>query len=301
MIKPNFFIVGAGGCGTTALYKYLQLHPNIFITTPKEPNYFATDIPEMRVFTQLEKYLELYEACRPEQIAIGEASVWYFNSSVALSNIYQFNPDAKIIVMIRNPIDRMYSSYYGQRNIIFNEDQDSFEQAWRLQEVRKQGKMLPKNCRVPRLLQYGQIGKLSEQFEQLYSIFPPEQIKVIIFDDFITHTQSIYQETLAFLGVTNDNRIDFKQHNSKNKIYKIQSLSKLTQHPPQFLSKLLNRWKWIRDIKNTTIDQVNEWNSIGIERPPLSENFHRELKAFFQDDVTKISKLLGRDLTHWVK
>lgn len=301
MIKPNFFIIGAGGCGTTALYKYLQLHPNIFITTPKEPNYFAIDIPEVRVFTQLEKYLELYKACQPEQVAIGEASAWYFNSSAALPNIYQFNPDAKIIVMIRNPIDRMYSSYCGQRNIIFNEDQDSFEQAWRLQEVRKQGKMLPKHCRVPKLLQYGQIGKLNGQFEQLYSIFPPEQVKVIIFDDFVTDTQRIYQETLAFLGVINDNRTDFKQHNSKNKIYKIKLLSKFTQHPPQFLSKLLNRWKWIRDIKNTAIEQINEWNSIGIERLPLSEDFHRELKAFFQDDVTKISKLLGRDLTHWVK
>jgi len=304
MKKPNFFIVGAGGCGTTALYEYLNSHPNIFMSNPKETHYFSTDISkESRVFTKLEQYLELFQKAGTKHIAVGEACPSYlYPSKEALRNIYQFNKSAKIIVTIRNPVDMVYTSYFSQLNFNgLNEDQESFEKAWHLQDMRRQGQMLPKYCREPRLLQYGQIGKLGEHLERVYSIFPQEHVKIIIFDDFITSTQKIYQEILSFLGVEDDNRTEFIKINDSKKVYNIRWLHVFTQVPPQFLSHILNHWKPIRDIKNSIVEQVNGWNSIKAERPPLDENFRKELEDFFHDDVKKLSELVGKDLMHWVE
>jgi len=213
MKKTNFFIVGAPKSGTTALSEYLRTHPQIFMSNPKEPQYFCTDMPWIRGFTQLEAYLNLYEDCNSVQVAIGEASVTYLYSSEALYNIHQFNKDAKIIVMVRNPVDMVYS-LFSELRYIFTEDQKSFEMAWNLQETRKRGKNLPWawfpwSCGETKLLQYGQVGKLGKQIERAYSIFHPEQVKVIIFDDFTTNTKKTYEDVLLFLGLDYGNRTEF--------------------------------------------------------------------------------------------
>lgn len=299
MKKPNFFIVGAPKCGTTALNEYLKLHPEIFIVSRKEPHYFNTDIPKARGFNKLERYLELYKPCKSKHIAVGEASVWYLYSNDALDNIYQFNPNAKIIIMVRNPIDMAYS-LFSQLRYNLEEDQESFENAWHLQKIRKQGKKLPILTREAKFVQYGQVCKLSKQIERAYSIFPKEQIKVIIFDDFVADTRHIYQETLSFLGLNDDGKTKFPVINESN-IYNIKWLQKFIYRPPKFLAMFFNRWKPIRDITNFLVEQIKKWNSTNVKRPPLSDNFRQELADYFRDDVKKLSQLLDRDLTHWLE
>jgi len=300
MKKPNFFIVGAPKCGTTALSEYLKSHPNIFITDQKEPHYFATDLPGRRtIFTQLENYLELYKECGSSHIAIGEASVWYLYSMEALNNIYQFDKNAKIIVMIRNPVEMVYSLYSQHRNRL-NEDQKNFKRAWELQSARKYGHSLPHRFHEPILLQYGDIGKFGKQLEQAYSIFPPKQIKVIIFDDFITSTRNVYQEVLEFLGLPDDGRMLFSKMN-ENKVYRYNWLQLFLRHPPNFLVILLQNLKYLKKVRQFIIDWLTEKNSIKVQRTPLPEEFRKELKDFFHDDVKNLSKLLGRDLMYWVE
>ena len=106
---PNFFIVGAPKCGTTALCEYLKYHPNVFMSTPKEPHYFAEDFERYRHVKTEDKYLALFGDCNDRHLMIGEASVFYLRSTRAVSLIRDFNPDAKIIVMLRNPVDMVYS------------------------------------------------------------------------------------------------------------------------------------------------------------------------------------------------
>src|SRR6266498_2750548 len=98
--KPNFFIVGAPKCGTTALYEYLRRHPHIFMPKLKEPHFFALDLGHPMVKTEVH-YASLFADSTKEHMRVGEASVYYLYSAVALPAIHAFNPDAKIIAMVR--------------------------------------------------------------------------------------------------------------------------------------------------------------------------------------------------------
>ena len=219
-MKPNFFIIGAPKCGTTALCQYLDEHPKIFISTPKEPHYFATDFPKMMHVNKADDYFELFESADKECVAIGEGSVWNFYSEVAVKNIINFDKDAKIIVMLRNPVDLVYSMH-SQHLVTLDENEDDFINAWALQSERKKGNKLPPKCREPKLLQYGVFGKLGDQLERLYSTVPKEQVHVIVFDEFTLDTRGCYENVLKFLGVASDNRSEFPRIN-ENKAHKKQ-------------------------------------------------------------------------------
>ena len=107
--KPDFFIVGAPKCGTTALYTYLKQHPEIFMSPQKEPQFFANDVLGDRRHTcTWAEYLSCFAAARGAK-RIGEASVAYLGSPCAPKQIKMFNPAAKIIIMLRNPVDMMHS------------------------------------------------------------------------------------------------------------------------------------------------------------------------------------------------
>ncbi|MFQ5518600.1 MAG: sulfotransferase, partial [Mariprofundus sp.] len=140
MLKPDFFIVGAPKCGTTAMYTYLQAHPDIFMSEVKEPYYFCSDLGFHR-FRNEQEYLKLFSVASPQQ-RIGEASTWYLYSSQAAAAIHAFNTDARIIVMLRNPVDMMYS-LYSHFLYIGSEETDSFEAALAAEEERKHGNCIP--------------------------------------------------------------------------------------------------------------------------------------------------------------
>ena len=144
MTKPNFFIIGAPKCGTTALSEYLKDHPQIYFSDPKEPHYFTFDFEQYRLTKTLEEYLELFAAATPQHQAVGEGSVFYLYSSVALEKIREFDPQAKIIVMLRNPIDMIYS-FHSQLLFSADESETSFEQAWRTTGYTTAGKKYPQS------------------------------------------------------------------------------------------------------------------------------------------------------------
>ena len=298
MKKPNFFIVGAPKCGTTALSEYLNSHSNIFITKPKEPEYFNPDIKTIK-YTSMEAYLELYATSKPQHSAVGEASSSYLSSPNALYNIYKFNKNAKIIIMIRNPIDMAYS-LFSQLKYQLDEDQEDFEMAWKFQEIRKQGKKLPPYNTEPSLLQYGSLCKLGQQLEQTYSIFSKNQVKVIVFDDFLEFTRQVYIDTLLFLGVNDNGRLEFPKIN-ENKSYHFYRLHVFIKRPPSFLKSIINYYKSIQFIKNYTIQKIDEINKRKFQRPPLTAEFRQELADYFRNDVKRLSELLDRDLMHWVE
>src|SRR5919106_4688265 len=108
---PDFFIVGAPKCGTTSLASYLDAHPQIFMSPVKEPKYFFFDAPELRVIDRLESYQRLFARAEPDQLC-GEASTAYLFSKAAVPAILEANPAAKIIAMVRNPLE-MVVSYHS--------------------------------------------------------------------------------------------------------------------------------------------------------------------------------------------
>ena len=121
-MDPNFFIIGAAKCGTSALSAYLSEHPEIYFSVPKETNFWCTDYAGLRDLARiqsLDQYRSLFAAARPEHRALGEGSVNYFRSEVAVANIRQFNPAARFILMLlRNAVLNLIKPRHSRRHIL---------------------------------------------------------------------------------------------------------------------------------------------------------------------------------------
>jgi hypothetical protein len=298
--KPNFFIVGAPKCGTTALSEYLREHPNVFMSTPKEPNFFNTDLFQgtTTYIRSLAAYSALFEGVKSHHTSIGEASVWYLYSKVALTKIREFNSEAKIIAMMRNPVDLLYSLHY---QFLFNqtENETDFQKAWQLQEFRKKGQYLTKG-KEAKLTQYRDIGMLGEQIQRLYDVFPKEQIELIFFDDFVASIENVYRKTVSFLGLPDDGRVNFPKIN-ESKTHRYKWLKPLAKKPSKPVSIFWDHMKALIGIRQFAVrSHIVRYNSKKIKRSPLSSDFRLKLLKEFEKDIINLSKISNRDLSHWV-
>ena len=142
--RPDLFIVGAFKAGTTAMYEYLRVHPQVFMSVPKEPMYFGADLtPRYRRMTD-DEYLALFTDATPDQRA-GEASPWYLYSKDAPREIFDFAPSAQAIVLLRNPVDVMYAQH---SQLVFNRREDivDFGEALAAEDDRLAGRRIPSRC-----------------------------------------------------------------------------------------------------------------------------------------------------------
>jgi hypothetical protein len=297
--RPNFFIVGAPKCGTTALYEYLHPHPNVFMPKVKEPHFFASDLGSYPAIKTLEDYTRLFDASTSEHTRVGEASVYYLRSSTAIRNIHAYNPDARIIAMFRNPVD-MVHSLHSQLLYWSYETESDFEAAWRLQERRRQGLDLPQSCPEPQLLQYKEIGSFGTQTERLFSLFPREQVKLILYDDFAASPRRTYDEVIDFLGLPSDRRTEFPRIN-ENKSARLAWVRNFLRAPPPGVRRAF-RW-----LKRATGDKgltalrkgLIDLNTAKERRQPLSPKLRAELVEAFREEVALLSRLWDRDLSGW--
>jgi hypothetical protein len=297
-LKPNFFIAGAPKCGTTALYEYLSPHPNIFMPRLKEPHFFSTDLGYPIVKT-LAEYTQLFAEASPQHLRVGEASASYLCSTEAIPNLHEYNPEARIIAMFRNPVDMVYS-LHAQLLYWSEETEADFETAWRLQERRRRGLDLPRICRDPFWLQYARVGQFGTQSERLLSTFPQDQVKLIFFDDFAASPEKIYGEVIEFLELPHDNRTDFPRFN-EHKRAKLTWLRNFVRKPPPALRNAYRRLKRVVGEERIGVVKrhIVDLNTSRERRPPLSAEFRSELVETFRGQVALLSQLTGRDLSHW--
>jgi hypothetical protein len=313
MKRPNFFIIGAPKCGTSTLINELRWHKQIYVPLAFEPQYFCTDFSEdARKDTAAHgdsglagmdeaHYMSLFEDVKDQHLAVGEKSVIYLYSEVAVDNILKFDPNAKLIVMLRNPIDLVYS-WHSQLHYSFIEDVEDFETAWNLQDSRQQGKNISKYCVLPLSLQYKEIGSLGKYLQKLYTKIPRERVHVIFMEDFHTDPDQIYADTLEFLNVKPAPRPDKRKMNA-NKRYRFRWLGEILAHSSRSpwhrpLDKLLNL-PLIRKLPLR--HRLHEWNKVHYKRPPLSPDIRARLIEEFRDDVNLLAELTGRDLDHWLQ
>lgn len=298
--KPNLFIVGAPKCGTTALYEYLRPHPNIFMPKIKEPHFFAKDLGTYPRIKTPQEYAEIFAESTEQHLRVGEASVYYLRSSVAIPDIREFNPDAKIIAMFRNPVEMVYS-FHSQLLYVAEESESDFETAWRLQERRSRGLDLPPRSRGSFLLQYAQLGQFGTQTQRLLSTFPRPQVKLILFDDFAASPQTVYDELIDFLGIPHDHRTVFPRVND-NKRARIDWLRRFARKPPPVLRSAIRSLKQAVGAEGISAAKrkIVDLNMVKERRPPLSPEFRAELVEAFRDEVALLARLLDRDLSHWV-
>lgn len=301
MAHPSFFIVGAPKCGTTALCKYLSQHPDVFLSTPKELNYFDTDFQTKKSAHSLAEYLEKF--AEGEGRVCGEGSTSYLYSKEAAENIYHFNPDAKIIIMLRDPVMVM-QSFHSQ--LLFNgssETVQDFAAAIALEPQRKQGQQMPQRCTVPEMLLYREVVSFADQVARYLDRFGEAQVKVIVFDEFKQNTAAVYRDVLAFIGADPSFTTEFSRINS-NKKARSSWLQTLLKYPPASVLEIGKYFlpvprSWRRYVLEKVKATLKQLNTQRVSRPPISEQLKQQLTAEFVPEVKKLEALIDKDLSAW--
>ena len=299
--KPDVFIVGAPKCGTSAMDHYLAAHPDIYMAK-KEMHPFGSDLrfgPQFYRRDQ-EAYLAEFSARNGERCA-GEASVWYLFSTQAAAEIHAFNPEARIIIMLREPAEMLYSLYY-QFRFDGNEDLPTFEEALAAENERRAGRRVTRQTYLAQGLVYRDTARYTEQVRRYFDAFGRERVHVIIYDDLAADVRAVYGRALEFLGV-DPTRIetDFQVING-NKSVKHSALRGLLNDPLVRSTAVAIGRRLPRPIFAALHDVERRlWkiNSRSEKRPPLAPEVRAQLKCEFAPEIERLSELLGRDLTHW--
>ena len=290
---PNFLIVGAPKCGTTAMWRYLHQHPKIYLSQRKDLHYFGSDLTFLkRERFSKDEYLSHFD--NTNEIAIGEASVWYLYSQNAAKEIFEFNPNMKIVIMLRDPVQMVYAHYTQMKfNGLGDEDLSTFEEALEAEPARKEGTRIPKHCPLTCTLFYREIAKLATQIERYLEIFPKEQILFLFQEDMKTNINELYKKTLQFLEVSDDYTPDFTRVNTHKEV-RFEILRKVIGKTPQSLKDRIP--KRPRKLLSKTI---RKYNSKHAERKKLSPKTDRMLRNELVGEIGRLEEICGRDLNHW--
>jgi hypothetical protein len=298
---PNTYILGAPKCGTTAMARYLSEHPGIFFSKLKEPGYWATDfgwLAERNGLRSLEDYLALFAEASAQQPVVGEASTMYLSSATAAANILAVAPDAKFIVMLRDPVEVAHA-YHMQKLLMFHEDVSDFETAWRLQETRRRGERVPANCPGPVMLQYGEIAGFGPQVRRLLEVVPRDVIRFIRYDTFKADTAATYASTLEFLGIEHDGRSEFPVVGPARD-YRFPLVARLFHDPPQLVRAPVRALRRHLILKRyPAVEALRQRMFKPRRREKMDPRFHAELREFFAPHVRELEQLLGWDLSDW--
>jgi hypothetical protein len=304
MSKVDFFIIGAPKSGTTALYSYLSTHPDIFLPQHKEPNFFAEDYPNiggrLKTFEEYEKLFSNHN----RKIA-GDGSVNYLASVSAPKSLKKYNPEAKIIMMLRHPVE-LFLSEHSQLLYSFYEDLENPYQAWQIQEQRKTGQNIPVSCREPETLQYKKVCEHGKNLKKYIDLFPSYSILTIFFEDFIRSPQSVYRKVLEFLDLDDDGRTDFPKVNEA-KYHKRGLLAKWLISPPGIFGIIHSKIRrfiattdsaFIKSIEQSARKLASK-NSAKKPSRRLSKSEFSSIMSELNNDIDLLSSLTGKNLSHW--
>lgn len=282
MKEPNFFIIGAPKCGTTSLSAWLSEHPQIFLSTIKEPHYFNQDMSYRNIDKKV-KYDKLFaDADQVSHVAVGEASTWYLYSKQAIKNIEREYVKPKYIVMTRNPVEMAVSLHHHNLRTL-NEDETDFEAAWMLQSKRKEGLCIPKTCMDASFLQYKEVCSLGTLLNNLYNEVDEQRILHISLDSLKDNPQKEYLKILKFLEVDNDDRQNFDVANEARG-YKYKSIQKLL--------KIGKNIKLSLGINKTF--GLAKYNDKALKKRKLEPSFESYLSNVFLEEIKILKKLSER-------
>ncbi len=285
MPKPDFFIVGAPKCGTTALYTYLSHHPDIGMSRAKEPNYFAADTVAHRTFSTLQHYLINFDGAAGKS-RIGEASVMYLSSPAAPVAIRDFNRFAQIIIMVRDPVEVLHALHSqnlhgGSEHIL------DFERALTSDEPRfwLQGPFRGKPVGGPT---YRELVRFSMQIRRYLEIFRHEQVHIISYEEFAISPKTAYEGVLSFLGLNSDERQDFPIVNANRRV------RYLTPHRCMRHPVFLDLKRKFPGLARHTRAALDVLNVVEERRPAVDGDLRRRLDMEYAEEKQELNALLER-------
>ena len=300
-MKPNLFIVGQPKSGTTALHQFLGQHPEIFMSSIKEPHFFCSDFhlesdraygkQRFFDFRSESAYLQLFNRVDGEKIA-GESSTNYLYSQVAAQKIHHFNPDAKIIIILREPAKYLYSlhSHYVK---FTEENEPDFLTALAKESDRRAEKISSPRVTSPSYLYYNRRIKYYQQVKRYCDRFSPEQIKIVIFEEFKSENERIYREILEFLRVDPSFTPEYGAVNV-NKEVKFAAINNLVNNPlVKNISKNLLSQEFNEFVRDNIVERFL-WHQA--PKASMPETIKIDLMKQYEPEVAKVSELIGVDL-----
>jgi Sulfotransferase family len=302
---PDFFIVGHPKCGTTALHEMLSHHPQIFMPELKEPRFFATDMRQRfqpsragALPDTLEGYLALFAEASPEQRA-GEASPSYLASHTAAGLIAELQPAARIVAVLREPASFLRSLHLQLLRSHVETTKD-LRKAISLEDARREGRRIPRRSHRPGALQYSDHVRYVEQLRRYHAVFPPEQVLVLIYDDFRADNEGTVREVLRFLDVDHTAPVEVLEANPAVRV-RSQRLDELVHRVSVGkgpVSKALKRTVKAllpRGSRRQALQRMRRNVVYGGLREP-DPAYMSELRRRYRPEVEALSDYLGRDL-----
>lgn len=294
MKKPNFLVLGAPKCGTTSMYYYLNQHKDIFLCS-KEVHFFAygDDLYEDIVVQEWEKYLDLFEEAENEEI-LGEVAVRYLYSDVALNKIKKYIPDAKLMVLLRDPAERAFSHF--------------------LMRFRTGGLVAEKGT-VPgeediregfsNNRDYIERSRYYKYIERYLKKFPKENMHFVVLDDLKNDPISVLSGIFEFLGVDENVEIDTSRKYNVSTVdefsyFKV--LLRRSKHLRSLRASKTLRWVASKIMPRSIIDWMLWRKSTSksiknqVEMPP---DVRKKLINYYEGDIDGLENLMSRDLSSW--
>ncbi|MBV6645100.1 MAG: sulfotransferase [Cyclobacteriaceae bacterium] len=302
--RPNFFVIGAGKSGTTTLYHSLSQHPQVYLTPTKETNYFALKgrklpkgpDPDQKFhfpgsITDKAHYLAQFQGCQQQHLAIGEVCPMYLYSDVAAKNIKEFNPQAKIIAILRQPSQRLYSRYMHlvrERR----EPKDSLLQIFDEKSIWWERKDL-----IPE-------GFYHMHLSSYFKLFDNDQILVLLYDDLVYDKEGTLQSIFRHLEIDEEFRptldIVFNKSgkiNSRFVDWWIGQNSVPKQIIQSLAPALFNHLKRTQTMKKW----VTHFRNRNLKSNPAPSGLLRKLTdSVYKQDILRLEGLLQKDLSPWL-
>jgi len=290
---PDFYIVGAPKCGTTAMYQFLRSHPELYLPATKELIYFGSDL-SYRSRLSREDFLEFFRDRRGERHA-GTAHTAYLQSRLAAREIHRARPDASILIMLRNPVD-VLPAWHSELLYESIEDLADLESALAAEAERRRGARIPKNAAnsYVEALFYTDVASFSDQVRRYIEVFGRDRVRVIVYDDFCRDPASEYRTALQFLGVDPGFQPVFSVINP-NRTARSRALQQVLFHSTGRVRKVAKRV-----VPGSLRRGIITLNTRHVARPEISASLRLRLNDVFRADVSRLSELLERDLSHWV-
>jgi len=262
----------------------------------KEPHYFGKDLIKMsdEFIDNEDEYLNLFKDAKSDQ-KLGEASTFYLYSKSAPREIKEYNPEAKIIIMLRNPIDFLHS-LHSQLLFSGNEDELNFEIAMELEEERMKGNKLPKNIdMIDKIYYLEHVRRIPEQVNNYLDTFGNENVAVILLDDLHKNTEACFKKILKLLNVDINFTPDFSIQNPNKAVHSFWIRNFIKRYHND-LGKL--RGVFYKKPIGIIRYFINR-NAKQLKRRPVSEVLRNKLMDELNPKIVQLENILHKELKHW--
>ncbi len=264
---PTFLIIGAPKAGTTSLAAYLDAHPDVFLAPEKEVHFFDDHYDR-----GVDWYRSRFDGGRVAR-AVGEATPMYMYRDTALERMASLLPDAKLIAVLRDPIDRAYSHYWWMHALT---ERKSFAEAVRSEMA---------GART----EYVSGGLYLERLERVCSYYPRSSLHVVILEQMTASLNETYRAICRFLGV-DDGVAPASLGNVLNPSYRLRV--------PSLRRAMIRTRAWKR-LPAGLAERIDRWNRISFRYPAMDAAVRAELETYYAEPNAALAAWFGRDIPEW--